>query len=210
MSKKLIDAWRRADGAIAGAVLLMMGTAIAHAALNPYTDSIPGMRVEAPAVAQSARAPEVVAAKPAPSEVAMAQLLAERRCLAEVMYWEARGEGVRGQMAVAEVVFHRMRSGAYPASICGVVFEGAQLKHSCQFSFVCNGEIDHRKDPSAWRETQFLAAGIMTGAIPLGDMTDDATSYHAVSVDPSWAGQMVKTVQIGNHVFYREPSSRAM
>ena len=77
-----------------------------------------------------------VAAKPAPSEVAMAQLLAERRCLTQVMYYEARGEGVRGEMAVAEVVFHRMRSRAYPSTICNVVFEGAQEKRACQFSFV--------------------------------------------------------------------------
>jgi spore germination cell wall hydrolase CwlJ-like protein len=144
-----------------------------------------------------------VAAKPAPSEVAMAQLLAERRCLTQVMYYEARGEGVRGEMAVAEVVFHRMRSRAYPSTICGVVFEGAQEKRACQFSFVCNGDMEHRKERHAWAESRLLAAKIMTGAVPLGDITDDATSYHAVSVDPAWAGQLIRTVQIGNHVFYR-------
>ena len=76
----------------------------------------------------------------------MAQLLAERRCLAQAMYYEARGEGVRGQMAVAEVVFHRMRSRNYPSTICGVVFEGAQEKRACQFSFVCNGDMDTRQE----------------------------------------------------------------
>ncbi len=67
-------------------------------------------------------------AKPAPQEIALVQLLGERRCLAEAMYYEARGEGIEGEMAVAEVVFHRLRNRAYPGTICGVVFEGAQSK----------------------------------------------------------------------------------
>lgn len=210
MTQKMIDAWRRADRAVAGAVVLILGTVVAHAAFNPYTDSIPGAKPAAAIVRGVSHAPR--AAKPAPSEVAMAQLLAERRCLAEAMYYEARGEGARGEMAVAEVVFHRMRSRIYPSTICGVVFEGAQEKRACQFSFVCNGDMKRTKEPHAWHAAQFLAAKIMTGTVPLGDMTDDATSYHAVYVDPVWAGHLVRTVQIGNHIFYRRPSvkSRSM
>lgn len=191
----------------------MLGIAVAFIAFNPYTDSVGGARlqVEQPVSADAGSGIELAAAKPAPSEVAMAQLLAERRCLAEAMYYEARGEGVTGQMAVAEVVFHRMRSSIYPATICGVVFQGAQEKVSCQFSFVCNGDMDRAKNPRAWSESKLLAAKIMTGAVQLGDITDDATSYHAVSVEPVWAGHLIRTVQIGNHIFYRFPSrSRAM
>ena len=125
------------------------------------------------------------------------------------MYYEARGEGVTGQMAVAEVVFHRMRSRNYPSTICGVVFEGAQEKRACQFSFVCNGDMDRTKNRHAWAASRLLAAKIMTGAVPLGDITDDATSYHAVSVDPVWAGHLITTVQIGNHMFYRLPPARS-
>lgn len=207
MSRKTIDALRRSDRALVGALLLMLSTGVAFLACNPYTDNF-GHRHGA-AATQTVSASDAVAAKPAPSEIAMAQLLAERQCLAEVMYYEARGEGLEGQMAVAEVVFHRMRSGAYPGSICGVVFEGGQEKRSCQFSFVCNGDMDRTKNGRAWSEAKLLAAKIMTGAIPLGDITDDATSYHAVSVEPGWAGHLIRTVQIGNHVFYKVPSARS-
>jgi spore germination cell wall hydrolase CwlJ-like protein len=190
-----------------GALVLIIGTAVAHAAFTPYTDHVPGVRVRSE-VSRSMK-PQYVAARPAPSEVAMAQLLAERRCLAQAMYYEARGEGMRGEKAVAEVVFHRMRSRIYPATICGVVFQGAEQKISCQFSFVCNGDMDKPIEKHAWAEARLLAAKIMTGAMPLGDITDDATSYHAVSVDPVWAAHLVRTVQIGNHIFYRRPATRS-
>lgn len=203
MSKRTIDALRRSDRAIVGALLLVLGTALAHAAFVPYTDSL---SERSGAATQSVEID--VAAKPAPAEIAMAQLLAERRCLAQAMYYEARSEGVVGQKAVAEVVFHRMRNRNYPGTICGVVFEGSHLKRSCQFSFTCNGDMKRAKNPQAWAEARLLAAQIMTGAVPLGDITDDATSYHAVYVDPVWAGHLVKTVQIGNHIFYRLPSTR--
>ena len=73
----------------------------------------------------------------------MNKLLAEHRCLSEVLYYEARGEGVKGQKAVAEVVFHRMRTGNYGHSICAVVYEGAD-QPGCQFSFTCNGDLTRR------------------------------------------------------------------
>lgn len=207
MTPKILDAWRRADRAVIGALVLMIGTGVAYIASTPYTDRIPGdtAKIE---ITQPTKL-QTVAVKPAPSEVAMAQLLAERRCLAQAMYYEARGEGVRGQMAVAEVVFHRMRSRIYPATICGVVFQGAQEKVACQFSFVCNGDMDKPRSQHAWAESRLLAAKIMTGAVPLGDITDDATNYHAVSVDPAWAGHLIRTVQIGNHIFYRRPVARS-
>ncbi|MDE2464925.1 MAG: cell wall hydrolase, partial [Alphaproteobacteria bacterium] len=109
-----------------------------------------------------------------------------------------------GEMAIAEVVFHRMRSSMYPNTVCGVVFEGAQDRRACQFSFVCNGDMERPKNPHAWAEARLLAAQIMTGAVRLGDITENATNYHAVSVDPRWAATLQKTVQIGNHIFYRQ------
>lgn len=201
MNKTIADAWRRSDRAIVGALLLMLGTAVAHAAFVPYTDSLSG-RDSAGVIVRSA---DIQAAKPTASEIALVQILAERRCLAEAMYYEARGEGIEGEEAVAEVVFHRMHSAGYPGTICGVVFEGARDGHSCQFSFACGGHLDRAKEPRAWAEARLLAAKIVTGALPLGDITDDATSYHAVDVDPEWAGHLIKTVQIGNHIFYRAP-----
>jgi spore germination cell wall hydrolase CwlJ-like protein len=136
-------------------------------------------------------------------------LLAEHRCLSEVMYYEARGEGQDGQKAVAEVVFHRLRHGHYGHSICAVVYEGAST-HGCQFSFACNGELAARKSGGAWRSAEILAARILTGETALRDITGDATHFHAVSVAPDWAGNMERTVQIGNHIFYRRARSHAL
>jgi spore germination cell wall hydrolase CwlJ-like protein len=175
--------------------------------------------VAAAAVTTAAAAPAPVAATPTstatpsapstPADVALAQLLAEHRCLSEVLYYEARGEGASGQMAVAEVIFHRLRHGQYGHSICAVVYEGAGT-HSCQFSFACHGELAQRKSPAAWRSAEMLAARILTGETQLRDTTGDATHFHAASIQPDWAGDMVRTVQIGNHVFYKRSRSRAL
>jgi len=132
----------------------------------------------------------------------MNKLLAEHRCLSEALYYEARGEGTSGQKAIAEVIFHRMRTGNYGHSICAVVYEGAS-QPGCQFSFTCNGELAVKKAPSAWMRAQMLAARILTGEERLSDATGGATNFHATSVDPDWATELTRTVQIGNHVFYR-------
>jgi spore germination cell wall hydrolase CwlJ-like protein len=119
-----------------------------------------------------------------------------------VLYYEARGEGADGQKAIAEVVFHRMNHGNYGHSICAVVYEGAGHQ-GCQFSFTCNGELTRGKEQDAWRESEQLAARILTGEVRLRDTTGGATNYHAVSVNPEWADTLERTTQIGNHIFYR-------
>ncbi|MGC8534058.1 MAG: cell wall hydrolase [Rhizomicrobium sp.] len=199
-SRKILQ---RGDRALVGALLLVLATCGAREAvfaLRNYVTSGSGSEVTMHVADAKALS---VAPKPTPIEVAAEQLLAQRRCLAEAMYYEARGEGAVGEMAVAEVIFHRMRSSFYPNTICGVVFEGAQDKRACQFSFVCNGDMERAKNPHAWAVARLLAAKIMTGAVRLSDITENATSYHAVSVDPRWAATLQKTVQIGNHIFYR-------
>ena len=194
---------QRGDRALVGALLLVLAICSVREAvftLRNYVTSGSGREVTMHVADAKALS---VAPKPTPIEVAAEQLLAQRRCLAEAMYYEARGEGAVGEMAVAEVIFHRMRSSSYPNTICGVVFEGAQDKRACQFSFVCNGDMERAKNPHAWAVARLLAAKIMTGAVRLGDITENATSYHAVSVDPRWAATLKRTVQIGNHIFYR-------
>jgi spore germination cell wall hydrolase CwlJ-like protein len=189
---------------------------VAPAVLAPKAAAV----AVAPAQATAAVAPAVAtatvatttappAAASTPADVALAQLLAEHRCLAEVLYYEARGEGTAGQMAVAEVIFHRLRHGQYGHSICAVVYEGAGT-HSCQFSFACHGQLAQRKAPGAWHSAEMLAARILTGETQLRDTTGDATHFHAASVSPDWAEDMVRTVQIGNHVFYKRGRSRAL
>jgi len=196
MSKKTHDAISRSDRVLVAAMAIILATASAaigaSMTYHPSTDKALALR---PAVAV-AEAP-----KPA-ADTVMTQLLAEHKCLSEVLYYEARGEGATGQKAIAEVVFHRMNHGDYGHSICAVVYEGA--KHSgCQFSFACNGDMKRAKQPRAWREAEVLAAKIMTGQLNLKNATGGALNFHAASVSPDWADTMDKTTQIGNHVFYR-------
>ena len=129
-------------------------------------------------------------------------VLAEHRCLTEALYYEARSEGVKGEKAVAEVVFHRMGSGNYGDSICAVVYEGSDRK-VCQFSFTCNGDLNRPREETAWNEAEQLAAQILTGEVRLNNATGGATSYHATSVKPYWAPTLERTARIGKHIFYR-------
>jgi len=122
---------------------------------------------------------------------------AETTCLTQALYYEARGEGERGQEAVAEVVLDRARNGAHRRSICSVVREPGQ------FSFVTDGSMLHRIDWEAWQSSEDLARRILHGEV-VTRYTKQALYYHTVSVRPDWADSMVRTVQIGNHVFYRE------
>ena len=199
MPKQTNDAISRSDRVLVAALAIVLATASAAAGASlvyrPSTNKV------APAVVKVAPATAAIASQ-LPSDSVMAQLLREHRCLAEVMYYEARGEGVAGQKAIAEVVFHRMNHGNYGHSICAVVHEGAGHP-ACQFSFVCNGAIKKAKQPRAWHRAEVLAARILTGEVPLRNTTGGATNFHAVSVTPEWAGTLERTTQIGNHIFYR-------
>ena len=122
--------------------------------------------------------------------------VAEVTCMAQALYYEARGEGQAGQEAVAEVILQRVRSGAHPDTICGVVHEPRQ------FSFLTDGSTSHRLDPDAWQSAKQLAARIVRGEV-VTSLTRRALFYHQVDIQPAWASEMVRTAQIGNHVFYR-------
>jgi spore germination cell wall hydrolase CwlJ-like protein len=215
MQKKTKDALRRADFIVVSAIgfaVLMGGACTAYA---PSTDQRPGV---APRIVQAVSLPtasQIVAADvaeqdtvvpqraPSDAEIEGLKILAKAECLADAMYYEARGEGEAGELAIAEVVYNRLHDGNYPRNICGVVFEGARQHTGCQFSFACNGEMLRPKEPGAWRRAQRLALRIVTGNIVLGDTTGDATSFHAVDVQPGWSDTMERTTQIGNHIFYR-------
>jgi spore germination cell wall hydrolase CwlJ-like protein len=143
------------------------------------------------------------AISPSQAELLAQVFLQQGNCLADAMYYEARGEGRAGQLAIAEVVYNRMRSGYYPNTICGVVFEGSNLHTGCQFSFTCSGDMARRKSPVVWRRAQRLALQVVTGIVQLQNTTGGALSFHAVDVAPGWADTMTRTVQIGHHIFYR-------
>lgn len=125
-------------------------------------------------------------------------------CLALAVYFEARSEPVKGQLAVAQVIVNRAESGEFPQNVCDVVSDGVENgKHKCQFSFMCDGKPEDIKDQEAYR----LALLVASVALSPGyhDPSRGATYYHAVGVDPSWARKMKKSAEIGEHVFYRAP-----
>jgi spore germination cell wall hydrolase CwlJ-like protein len=128
----------------------------------------------------------------------------ERRCLAEAIYYEARSEGFYGQLAVAEVVLNRVRHRAYPSTVCGVVFEGAERRTGCQFTFTCDGSMEMAPYGRSWTRAQLIAEHALMGFAP--PMTRSATHYHTVAVDPYWSSGLVRTRRIGQHIFYRFPN----
>ena len=125
----------------------------------------------------------------------------ELQCLTEALYHEARGEGIKGQFAVAEVILNRRDSGLYPASVCGVVNQRGG--GSCQFSYVCDGKADVMRDKKA-RELAARIAGVMLAG---GErqLTNGATHFHTKAVAPTWAKRFARTAVIGGHRFYRQP-----
>ena len=127
----------------------------------------------------------------------------EVSCLAEAIYFEARGESVIGQEAVAQVVLNRVGKGRFPPSICGVVYQGQNRRTGCQFSFACDGKADARNEKQAWEKAQQIARDMAGGRKRVASL-ETATHYHATHVRPRWAKAMRRLSQIGNHVFYEE------
>jgi len=126
----------------------------------------------------------------------------EQRCLAEAIYFEARGESEDGQVAVAQVVLNRVKNPAYPDSICGVVYQNKHKRNRCQFSFACDGIKDRISSPAAWKTAQRLARDVTDGK-RFSKMVDASTHYHATYVHPRWAKAMAKRGQVGLHIFYK-------
>ena len=137
--------------------------------------------------------------KPLPEHVFSA---AEQKCLAEGIYFEARGEDVKGQAAVAQVILNRVRNPAYPATICGVVYQNKSWRNRCQFSFACDGSRPRVRSPHHYRVAQEVAMAVTAGKIFIPEV-GSATHYHATYVHPRWARTMEKMKKIGLHIFYR-------
>jgi len=125
------------------------------------------------------------------------------KCLAEAVYFEARGEAVRGQIAVAQVVMNRTFSGFYPNTVCAVVY---QNKHGrpfeCQFTFACDNIPDIVTEPDMWDRAKKIAKAMLDGQLWLPEVAK-STHYHAYWVHPSWVSEMKKMYKFGVHTFYR-------
>jgi cell wall hydrolase len=124
------------------------------------------------------------------------------KCLANAIYFEARGEPVRGQMAVAQVVLNRVFSGHYPNNVCGVVYQNSHRHLACQFTFTCDGIPDRINEPAAWERAKTIARDALDGRFWLNDV-GKATHYHAYWVHPWWVREMRKLDRVGVHTFYR-------
>ncbi|MEI9411268.1 cell wall hydrolase [Mesorhizobium salmacidum] len=126
----------------------------------------------------------------------------EQKCLANGIYFEARGEAVRGQAAVAQVILNRVRNPAYPNSICGVVYQNDSWFNRCQFSFACDGRKKRIDNPVAYQTAQDIGMAVTAGKIFIPEV-GSSTHYYANYVHPGWARTMQKMTKIGLHIFYR-------
>lgn len=125
-----------------------------------------------------------------------------QRCLANAIYFEARSEPIRGQMAVAQVVLNRAFSGFYPNDICGVVYQNANRHLACQFTFACDGKSKLITERGHWAVANRIARQTLDGQIYVPEV-GKSTHYHASYVHPNWVREMRKLVRFGVHSFYR-------
>ena len=126
------------------------------------------------------------------------------QCLTEALYFEARGETVKGQFAVAEVILNRVEVHDFPSSVCGVIRQGTGRKFACQFTYTCDGRSDKMRDQSSRRHLGKIARIMLDGAPR--SLTDGATHYHTPAVKPRWSRIFPRTTTIGVHHFYRMPT----
>jgi spore germination cell wall hydrolase CwlJ-like protein len=125
----------------------------------------------------------------------------EWECLAQALYFEARGETVKGQFAVAEVILNRVKSERFPGSACGVINQGTGKKYQCQFTYTCDGLKEVINEPRAYERVSKVARAALDGTAP--KVTKGATHYHTRAVNPRWSKVYTKTAAIGTHIFYR-------
>jgi spore germination cell wall hydrolase CwlJ-like protein len=218
--------WRTHPRETAGLGLLGLATAIALAGAAMSTARLPGpdaasaakalpsspaatdiRNVDAQTAEQlNAAIPFASGPNPAARPFNMAKSGAEMRdraleCLTSAIYYEAGQEPLQGQQAVAQVVLNRVRHPAFPASVCGVVYEGSTRSTGCQFTFTCDGSLARAPERSAWDRAREVARAALNGFVQ--PAVGNATHYHANYVAPYWAPTLNKTTSIGAHIFYR-------
>ena len=130
------------------------------------------------------------------------------KCLAEAVYYEAGFEPVEGQRAVAQVVINRLRHPIYPKTVCGVVYQGAELATGCQFTFACDGSLARPPSEAAWRQARKVAEEALNGRVAKD--VGEATHYHADYVVPYWLPSLFKVAKVGAHIFYRWPGGMGL
>lgn len=129
---------------------------------------------------------------------------AEWACLTEALYFEARGETIKGIFGVAEVILNRVDDPRYPSSVCGVINQGTGERYRCQFTYTCDGRPETMADDRARQRVGKIAGLVMKDKTR--PLTKGATHYHTKAVNPKWARIFPRTTTIGYHHFYRQPS----
>ena len=124
-------------------------------------------------------------------------------CLAEALYFEARGEPIKGQLAVGEVILNRVEDTRYPSSICKVINQGTGRRFACQFTYTCDGKLEtvHERQPYE------MALKIAKILLTTHDrkLTKGSTHYHSNYVNPKWSKKFQRVARFGRHIFYRQP-----
>ena len=190
--RRLADSWRFGAREHLGFVMLLAAVIVAVAGVIylAYRDgtSIEPVRIEA--VQRD--------------EVRARQRVDDLQCLAENVYFEARGEPLAGQYAVAEVTLNRTHARNFPRTICAVVHERrwdpVRRRHVADFSWTELGALTPQNGP-AWKQAMAVANAAYEDLSP--PLVPEALYYHATSVRPDWARSRHAVATIGNHVFYR-------
>ena len=173
--------------------------AISQADLETKNQTLPNPLMASNSLAYArSNTPATIFKSPSSMKVSSKQM----KCLSTAIYFEARGEPYRGQVAVAQVVLNRVKHKLYPNSICGVVYQNQHKRNACQFSFACDGIADRVNEKKAWATAQEIAKKVTNGSIYLTEVSN-ATHYHANYVNPKWARKMKRLTVIGLHKFYR-------
>jgi len=127
-------------------------------------------------------------------------------CLARTIYWEAKGEGDAGMEAVANVVMNRLGHKGFPNTICGVVKQGHE-QGACQFSWWCDGRSDDAEEAESYTRAKEIARKALNRQ--LTDRTGGALYFHYRKTTPNWSSEYIRTVEVGEHVFYKPPGGEA-
>ncbi len=124
-------------------------------------------------------------------------------CLAEALYFEARGEPIEGQLAVGEVILNRVEDTRYPSSICKVVNQGTGRRFACQFTYTCDGKLETVHERKPYEMALKIAKILMTTHDR--KLTRGSTHYHSNYVNPKWSKNFERVAKFGRHIFYRQP-----
>ncbi len=128
--------------------------------------------------------------------------VAALECLSTAIVYEAGNDRV-GAASVAQVVLNRVRHAAFPTTVCGIVYQGAERKTGCQFTFTCDGSLRRRESNAVWAMARTVANAALSGKV---DKTVGlATHYHTDWVYPYWSPKLRKFARVGTHLFFGWP-----